>query len=194
MKNDNGITDNLSEFLEEMGDVKKINQDKVVTDSTQEQLQINVNNRQKAALKNEDKYLNFLTDGDVEQVEPSTVLNYKISGIQPNVFKNLKAAKYKFDFHLDLHRMTVAEARNAVFRLISSADVEDFRCFLVTHGKGERSQQPAKLKSYVNHWLRQVQQVVAFHSALPRHGGAGSTYVLLKKPKQKRKINQVKYE
>ena len=55
------------------------------------------------------------------------------------------------------------------------------RCALVTHGKGEGRLQPAKLKSCVNHWLRQFNSVLAFHTAQRRDGGMGATYVLLKK-------------
>ena len=194
MSRDDSEDNELAEFIHEMGDVQKLKQDKIVAKSQQEQADINQHYRQRAALKKDDKYTNFLTDGEVEWVEPLSILSHKISGIQPNVFKNLKAAKYQFDYHLDLHKMNVIQARDAVFQLINSAEVEDFRCFLVIHGKGERSKQPARLKSYVNHWLKQIHQVVAFNTALPKHGGAGSTYVLLKKPKQKRKINHAKYD
>jgi len=186
--------DTANSFLEEMKDVDPLSQDKVVHQRSSNTSEESIDYRRKAAAKKLSVYENFLTDGEVEPVEPQEVLSFKISGIQPNVFKNLKQAKYKFDYHLDLHRMSVSQARNAVFQLINSAEVEELRCFLITHGKGERSKQPAKLKSYVNHWMKQIDQVVAFHSAQPNHGGTGSIYVLLKKPKQKRKINQSKYD
>jgi len=187
-------SDEPANFLKEMQGVEKIEQDKISSQKKINEVTQSIDYRRNAAQKHAEKYENFLTDGEVEQVEPQEILSFKISGIQPNVFKNLKNAKYRFDYHLDLHRMTVKQARDAIYKLISSAEVEDFRCFLITHGKGEKSEHPAKLKGYVNHWLKQIEQVVAFHSALARHGGAGSVYVLLKKPKQKRKINQVKYD
>lgn len=187
-------SDNKSGFLEEMQDVKKIEQDKVLSAPTNTENQSSLNYRRNAAEKLIAKYENFLTDGDVEPVEPQEVLSYKISGIQPNVFKNLKKAKYGFDYQIDLHRTSVNQARKVIFRLIMSADKEDFRCILITHGKGENNPQPAKLKSYVNHWLRQFEQVVAFHSALPKHGGSGAVYVLLKKPKEIDRPNEAKYQ
>ena len=182
------------DFFDEMRGVKPLTQDKVEQVNLNKKTTTNVTYRQKAAVRRDLKYRNFLTDGDVEQVLPNDVLDYKISGIQPLVYKNLRTAKYQFDYHLDLHRYTIKQAREAIFELISSGEIEDLRCFLITHGKGERSNTPAKLKSYVNHWLKQIDQVVAFHSALPRHGGTGSVYVLLKKPKQKKHINQIKYQ
>ncbi len=186
--------DHIDGFLDQMQGVKKLSQDKVLSQTNIGKTLQSLNYRREAAEKLSSKYQNFLTDGQVEAVEPQEILSFKTSGIQPNVFKNLKKARYSFDYHLDLHRMSVSQARQIIYQLISSSEVEDFRCLLITHGKGERSQQPAKLKSYVNHWLRQIEQVIAFHSALPKHGGAGSVYVLLKKPKENRKINQIKYE
>jgi len=186
--------DDVEAFFSEMDDVNVLHQDKITRTTDLNKLTKSNKYRQKAAVYQADQYQNFLTDGDIDLVNPLDVLSYKLDGIQPNVFKNLKNASYQFDFHIDLHGMTVKEAREQIFQLFNTADVEDSRCFLITHGKGERSVNPAKLKSYVNHWLRQIDQVIAFHSALPRHGGVGSTYVLLKKPKNQRKVNQVKYE
>ncbi len=191
MDNEEPAIDN---FLEEMQGVKPITQDKVENHTTRRLERINANYRRNAATGRFEKDENFLTDGEVFPVAPNEVLEYKTSGIQPQVYKNLRLAKYKFDYHLDLHRHTIQQAREAVFRLISSGEIEDLRCFLITHGKGERSKKPAVLKSFVNHWLKQIEQVVAFHSAMPKHGGTGSVYVLLKKSKHKKRINQVKYQ
>ena len=184
------------DFLNEMAGVTKLTQDKIISNKQNDNSQEHQNTsyRRHAAVIKKELYQNFLTDGEIDLVEPLEILSFKTSGIQPQVFKSLKQAKYAFDYHLDLHRMTVSEARQIIYELVSSAEVEDFRCLLITHGKGEKSHQPAKLKSYVNHWLKQIEQVIAFHSALPRHGGVGSVYVLLKKSKQRREINQIKYE
>ena len=194
MTNKHKNSEFTANFLDEMQDITPLTQDKIHISSQSDSAEGTGKYRRKAAETSQDRYENFLSDGEVEPVEPNEVLSFKISGIQPQVFKSLKQAKYKFDYHLDLHRYSVKQAREAIFKLISSAEVEDFRCFLITHGKGERSATPARLKSYINHWLKQIDQVVAFHSALARHGGNGSVYVLLKKPKQKRRINQAKYE
>jgi len=183
-----------SSFLEEIDDIKPLDQDKVIPRPSAKLAEQSVSYRKKAAINKAVKYENFLTDGEIEFVQPDDILSFKISGLQPNVFKNLRRAKYEFEYHLDLHRMTVEQSRNAVFGLISQADTEGIRCFKITHGKGLQSTQPAKLKSYVRHWLKQIEQVVAFHSALPQHGGTGSVYVLLKKPKSQPRINPTKYE
>jgi len=187
-------TKNSNTFFEEMNDVKPISQDKIVSHSETSISTRSIQYRKKAAISTDGKYDNFLNDGEIELVEPNAVLSFKISGIQPSVFKNLRRAKYEFDYHLDLHRLTVEQARTNVYDLISHAEVEDLRCFRITHGKGEINPQPARLKSFVNHWLKQIEQVVAFHSALPQHGGTGSVYVLLKKPQGQPRIYQAKYD
>lgn len=182
-----------NDFQKEMFDVKPISQDKVRETRTNSS-SINSQYRKKVAQSFAPKDQNFLTEGDVEPVDPQDVLSYKQAGIQPGVFKKLKQNKYHFDYHLDLHRKTVAEARQEVYLLLKSAMHYNYRSLLITHGKGIKSTPPAKLKSYLNHWLKQVDIVLAFHSAQPRHGGTGSVYVLLKKPPEDKKINQVKYD
>lgn len=185
---------NNDDFLQEMTGVTKLAQDKVNLINSSGSDQESIKRRRQSALAKHTKYENFLTDGEIEYVQPEEPLSFKIDGVQPNVFKNLRMGKYAFDYHLDLHRMTVKEARSAVFNLVRGAQFEEFRCLLITHGKGARSTPPAKLKSYVNHWMKQIDQVIGFHSALAKHGGTGSLYVLLKKPKANRKINQAKYD
>jgi len=183
----------IEDFYAEMSDVKKITQDKVIERQSITG-DINSTYRKKVAQSFGDKDQNFLTDGDVEPVEPDEVLSFKLNGIQPAVFKKLRQGKYEIDYHLDLHRKTVSEAREEVFKLLRSATHYKFRTLLITHGKGAMSNPPARLKSYINHWLRQVDIVLGFHSANDRHGGAGSVYVHLKKAEIPDKINQSKYQ
>ncbi|MGX5174197.1 DNA endonuclease SmrA [Aliikangiella sp. IMCC44653] len=180
-----------SDFFAEMSDVKPLKQDKIVAHDNKGE-QLNVAYRQKVAQSFGQKDRNFLTDGEVPSVEPLEILSFKLDGVQPGVFKKLRQGKYQSDCHLDLHRKTVAEARNEVFQLLKLSNQKAFRCITITHGKGMLSNPPARLKSYVYHWLKQVDTVIAFHSSPPQHGGTGSVNVLLKKSPTKR-INEAKY-
>lgn len=187
-------SEGTDEFLSELSDVKPITQDKVLTRPVaSETTAINAGYRQKVAQSFSKTNQNFLTDGEVLPIEPEDILSFKLDGVQPGVFKKLRQGKYGFDFHLDLHRKTVAEAREEVFQLLRHSTQYNYRVLLITHGKGAKSNPPARLKSYIYHWLKQVDIVIAFHSAQPRHGGSGSVYVLLKKSDQQNKINQAKY-
>ena len=128
----------------------------------------------------------LLTLAEVTPVEPRAELAWRQDGVQHGVFNKLKTAGYAIEAHLDLHHMTVKEARLALWTFLDRALEKDWRCVVVAHGRGERSPTPARLKSYVAHWLVELPSVIAYHSALPRHGGTGATYVLVRKSKKAR--------
>ena len=133
----------------------------------------------------------------IKQVDPLAYLEFVRPGVQHGVYKNLRLGKYEIQSRLDLHRHTVEQARKALWHFVDDCHKHGVRCALVTHGKGEGREQPARLKSCVNHWLRQFDQVLAFHSAQKTHGGVGATYILVKKDSAARretgdKINQAK--
>lgn len=129
---------------------------------------------------------NFLTLGKVPQVGPYDLLEWKKDGVQDGVYRKLRLGKYEVEARLDLHRKTVKEARVEMFRFLQACLDLGLRTLLISHGKGEKSDTPGRLKSYVGQWLMQVPQVIAFHSAQPRHGGYGAVYALLQKSEEQR--------
>tara|TARA_B100000767_G_scaffold267476_1_gene286256 strand:- start:2166 stop:2753 length:588 start_codon:yes stop_codon:yes gene_type:complete len=132
-----------------------------------------------------------VSDDYVDLVKPLDILSFKRAGIQDGVFKKFRLGKYSIDGRLDLHRKTVVEARQEVFRFIVEATACDARCLLILHGKGERNiNQQAKLKSYTAKWLKEIPQVMAYHSAQKHHGGSGALYVLLKKSDRLKEKNR----
>lgn len=125
---------------------------------------------------------NFLDPENViPQVQALDPLAFTRPGVQHGVYKNLRQGKYEIQSRLDLHRHTVEQARKALWGFVDDCQKHGVRCALITHGKGEGRERPAVLKSCVNHWLKQFDQVLAFHSAQKIHGGMGATYVLIKK-------------
>ena len=138
--------------------------------------------RRRAAQRDESLYRNELASGDeIKQIDPFDMLNFARPGVQHGVFKNLRQGKYEIHSTLDLHGLTVEQARQAVWVFIKDCAKQGVRCALITHGKGQGRAEPAKLKSCVNHWLPQIDAVLAFHSAQKQHGGLGATYILFKK-------------
>jgi DNA-nicking Smr family endonuclease len=131
---------------------------------------------------------NYLTLGEVSLVHPRDTLSWKKDGVQHEVFRKLRGGRYPIDARLDLHRLTVREARQALFDFLMLAQRRGWRTVLISHGRGERSATPARVKSYVAHWLSQVPEVIAYHSAARHHGGTGSVYVLLKKSEEAREL------
>lgn len=130
---------------------------------------------------------NYLHTTDVKRVGPHDIVGYKRPGIQDGVYRKLRLGKYDTEARLDLHRRTVEEARQQLFRFMHDCMEHDIRSVLVLPGKGEKSKgDSAVLKSYLVHWLEQMEEVQAFHTAQPHHGGTGAFYVLLRKSERKK--------
>ncbi|MEZ5560831.1 MAG: DNA endonuclease SmrA [Pseudomonadales bacterium] len=190
---DEEIEENL--FREAMSDVRplpeasaKVAPERVARGPTPQQLE-----RREAALGNrptarEQTDPNFLTLGEVPGVGPRDVLAWKKDGVQNEVFRRLKSGRYPIEGTLDLHRLTVREARTEVFRFYQLALRKGWRTLLISHGRGERSSTPARIKSYVAQWLGQIPEVIAYHSATQQHGGSGAVYVLLRKSAAARQV------
>jgi DNA-nicking Smr family endonuclease len=181
------------EFSQLMQDVKPIKADEKVL-LQKGRPDNNITERRRAAATTElEKDKNFLSGEYIEPVDPLAILEFKRDGVQNGVYRNLRLGKYAIDARLDLHNMTVEQARTAVFQFIADCMNYDIRCALLTHGKSEGRDKPAQLKSCVAHWLPQLDNVMAFHSAQKRHGAAGATYILLRKSETKKQETREKY-
>lgn len=125
----------------------------------------------------------LLWDGpDPEYLETGDELLYAREGIQRRVLRKLRRGHYRLDAELDLHGMTVPVAREALQGFFAECRRRDFRCVRIIHGKGRRSNNRGPvLKGKVDHWLRQLDQVLAYCSAQPQDGGTGAVYVLLRR-------------
>ncbi len=123
-----------------------------------------------------------LTDQVREWVQPEGIMEWCDSGIQKAVFKKFKLGKYGYDAALDLHKMRVEKARAEIALFIRECYRRNVRTALVIHGKGSRSKdRPALLKSLCYQWLCDLPLVLAFHTAQQHDGGAGATYVMIRK-------------
>ena len=99
---------------------------------------------------------------------------------QAGLLRKLRGGGWVTQDQLDLHGLRVDQAREAVAAFIRDAMKRGFRCVRIIHGKGLGS--PGKepvLKSKVQRWLVQKNQVLAFVQAKPSDGGAGALVVLL---------------
>jgi len=118
----------------------------------------------------------------VEPVRPEAIISFKRDGIQNGVFRRLQRGAYEIEAMLDLHGLTVEQARHEVYVFIHDCLRYDVRSALISHGKGRRNKdQIPLLKSFLARWLPLFPEVMAFHSAQKWHGGAGAVYVLLRK-------------
>lgn len=137
--------------------------------------------RRRAAAVEEEAVTGPISDAAalMHSVQPEEFLSFARNGIQPRVLQKLKQGQQPWQAAVDLHGCTVDEARDAVLKLVAESHQEGLTIVKIVHGKGLMHGQPL-LKTCVNGWLRQVPEVLAFVSALPRDGGTGAAYVLLK--------------
>lgn len=126
------------------------------------------------------------TQAALNPVGSQQTLNYRIATLQHKVFEDLKTGKLRWFEAVDLHGCTVEEARQAVLQIIQMAKDENQNVIKIVHGKGPE----AILKTYVNGWLRQHRDVIAFVSAPENQGGTGAVLVLLKRAEKNPKYQQ----
>ncbi|MEO0442962.1 MAG: DNA endonuclease SmrA [Pseudomonadota bacterium] len=188
------MSDNDDDFLTAMGDVKPLQAEKRVSLKKPPLDSAVYNARRQAAENIQSTAPDPLSESEVCQLDPLALLDYRRPGVQHGVYKQLRLGRYRVDARLDLHKMTVEQARKAVYQFVHDCIHHDIRCALMTHGKGEGRKSPAVLKSHVAHWLPQIDSVLAFHSAQKHHGGLGACYILLKKSEAKRLENLEKHQ
>ena len=198
MSNDNSEhdkpahSDNL--FSQEMDDVTPIADSNTHTHKRQHQDTPGHAIRRDDAQQRTNKDTNFLSIDNIQTLDSHAVLSYKCDGVQHGVFKKLRLGQYQIDARLDLHRKTVDEARRETYQFIKDCSKYGVRSLMLVHGKGERNAEDiAMLKSCMNQWLPEFDEVLAFHSAQKRHGGTGAVYVLLKKNDEEKSTNREKF-
>ena len=103
-------------------------------------------------------------------------------GAEPADLARLRAGEVAPDFTVDLHGFEELEARGMVRDTLRRARRAGLRCVKVIHGRGVRSGGDPILKEALPGWLEEPplgSWVAAFASSPSRHGGPGSTLVLL---------------
>ena len=118
--------------------------------------------------------------------------------VNPEIAKRLHRGDFSIQAHLDLHGMSVENARDALESFLKDVILTHKRAVLIVHGRGLSSPAKPVLKKKVIKWLTcgpWRKWVIAFSSARSFDGGPGATYVLLRhrpvtRSKRKRKRNR----
>jgi DNA-nicking Smr family endonuclease len=121
---------------------------------------------------------------DFEGADPALAsgeeLVFRRPEVQPAVLRKLRRGEYRVQREIDLHGLTVAEAKAALRQFLIHALEQQVRCVRIVHGKGLRSgPRGPVLKAAVNSVLRRTGAVLAYVSARQVDGGTGAVYVLL---------------
>ena len=122
---------------------------------------------------------------DIDTMEQSNAesIRFHRSSVGRRTMRQLARGRFSVQAEIDLHGMTVAEAKPRLSDFIEECLRQGLRCVRVVHGKGLGSgQRGPVLKNSVNAWLRKWDSVLAFVSARQVDGGTGAVYVLLQEP------------
>ena len=104
--------------------------------------------------------------------------------IHPGIAKRLHRGDFSIQSHIDLHGLGVEDAKDAFEMFLKDAVTTGKRAVLVVHGRGLSSANRPVLKTKVIEWLTRGpwrKWVIAFSSARSCDGGAGASYVLLRR-------------
>jgi DNA-nicking Smr family endonuclease len=169
-------------FAAQMRGVKRIQHDRADTGKVKADRQQITSKRLNASVQTNQLKVDGLSDQFVIDVGAEDELYWSRDGVQESQMRKLKAGQVPFEGSLDLHGMSVENARETLWAFLAEATRFEIRCVRITHGKAARvdGRRPM-IKSHVNTWLRQHPQALGFTSCLPKHGGAGAIYLLLKR-------------
>lgn len=134
--------------------------------------------------------LKGLASGSVDfDIEYSDEYQYgHIRGLDSRLFQKLKSGAYSVEGHTDLHGLTLEAAHDALVFFVRESYLAGRRCVLVVTGRGRNSPGGQGLiKLEVQNWLTREplkRAVLAFCTALPRDGGPGALYLLLRRQRK----------
>ena len=165
-------------FREEMGEVEHIAQDKIVPVNKSTKIKLRARQNKATDLQSE---LSDLSD-PTTVVGSEETLSFRRSGIQKRLLSRLRNGSLKLDAELDLHGMTIPIAHQALLEFIRDCVNYNIRGARIIHGKGWSSKHNKPiLKSKLNVWLREMDDILAFCSARIEDGGTGALYILLRR-------------
>ena len=127
----------------------------------------------------------FIRHGNIEMEHTP---EYIEASVQPHgrLFLNdLRSGRFSVQAHLDLHGLTLPDARYVLDEFVLESVRAGFTCVRVIHGRGRHSHKHhSVLKENIQRWLtsrRMSRHVIAYTSARMCDGGGGAVYVLLRK-------------
>jgi len=123
-------------------------------------------------------------EDDIDTIEHGygAALHFHRQHVGKRTMRKLQRGGYSVQAEIDLHGMTLDEARPALTDFINYSASQGKLCVRVVHGKGLGSgERGPVLKNAVNRWLRRWDCVLAFVSTRQVDGGTGAVYVLLQR-------------
>ncbi len=114
----------------------------------------------------------------------------RASGVDPRVVKRLHRGEFSVQAEVDLHGRDAQSAHALVAKLCADAHARGLRVVRIVHGRGRNSPGgEAVLRPSLPRWLSRGptgKLVLAWTTAPQNDGGAGATYVLLRRGRRRR--------
>ena len=123
-------------------------------------------------------------EDDIDTLEHGygAALRFHRPHVGRRTMRKLQRGGFSVQAEIDLHGMTLEEAKPRLTDFINYCASQGKLCVRVVHGKGLGSgNRGPVLKNAVNRWLRKWDCVLAFVSTPQVHGGTGAVYVLLQR-------------
>jgi len=171
--------DDIDEFRRALGDAKPLKHEDRVPE-----MKPKPKPRARFAKADEREVLNESLQDDFDTLEHGSgaALRFHRPSVGRRTMRKLARGGYSVQAELDLHGMTLDEARPRLADFIDYSAMQGKLCVRIVHGKGLGSgDRGPVLKNAVNRWLRKWESVLAFVSTRQVDGGTGAIYVLLQK-------------
>jgi len=140
-------------------------------------------------LRDEREALNESLTGQVAWdagMETGEELSYARNGVGAQTLSKLRRGHWATQDELDLHGLTVEQARLALADFLNRSVHRGLRCVRIIHGKGLRSKnREPVLKPKLGAWLIKRDDILAFCQARSADGGGGAVVVLLEGERRK---------
>lgn len=170
-------TDERDLFRQAMAGIQPIESDEVAPLSAHEKIKQKRHNRQKQAVKDVQDVVRDTFSDNFEGYLGDDKVAYTAPGESSYLAKQLRRGDYAPEMLLDLHGLTVAQAKHELAAMLAACEKELVQCCSVMHGHGT-----GILKKQLPHWLIQHPAVRAFHQAPKAFGGDAAVLILLKAP------------
>jgi DNA-nicking Smr family endonuclease len=122
--------------------------------------------------------------GQVEVHQTREYVEHSVQPVGRLYLEDLREGRFAVQAHLDLHGLSIAQARERVDAFVHASVRAGYTCVRIVHGRGRHSVGSLPLmKKSVERWLRQrrlARWVIAYTSARRVDGGGGAVYVLLR--------------
>ncbi len=158
--------DELAFFQSQFKDVKKIEQDKVVLKKTANKQVSEIRERQ------EKKDILFYFSDEYEpnlKTDDNDRLVYCREDVDHYLLKRLRRGDFQPEIFLDVHGLTLKEAKESLAKLLYSCEKEQIFCGSIMTGYGT-----FKLKNQLPKWLVQHPKIMALSIAPKKLGGDAS--------------------